>query len=585
VVKDRDGSTINKPKMVGWYNPFQLARTGYQAAISLILAERADYRVIQALGEEPEDAADHSRSDEIWIDYVADLGDGWEPTYTVASLLVKNTLSVKDDKQKPHVIRRGNILVMGGDEVYPAASRKEYKRRLREPYKSARTLAPTPRPFLYVLPGNHDWYDGLISFTRLFCQRRMIGMWQTRQTRSYFAVNLPHRWWLLGVDTQLKDYIDGPQLGYFRKVANQMRKGDRVILCTPEPDWIYGKIYDPELRNNVAFLERELIRKSGAKVMLWLAGDFHHYRRHEAEDGPGVQKITSGGGGAFLHPTHGESVKTLKSGPTGQDTYKLRKAYPDLKTSRCLTYRNLMFPLINPRFGLLTGLFYTILAWVIPHKLAEIPLVLENVGMALGSLAGSLAVSPSGLFWVLVVIAAFVLFTDTHKKTYRGIAGIVHGVAHLLFALVIAWAAARFSVSYLGLQIGSVTSLITTGIGTFVGGYIAGSLLMGWYLLISLNRFNRHANEAFSALRCPDYKNFLRLHIDQSGDLTVYPIGIDQTPRKWVKNLDVNCPECKKVHRSNSESESACPRFIPAGNGKIHYRLIEDPILIRGRAK
>lgn len=37
----------------------------------------------------------------------------------------------------------------------------------------------------------------------------------------------------------------------------------------------------------------------------------------------------------------------------------------------------------------------------------------------------------------------------------------------------------------------------------------------------------RHANEAFSALRIENYKNFLRLHINKAGNLTVYPVGID----------------------------------------------------------
>ena len=46
-------------------------------------------------------------------------------------------------------------------------------------------------------------------------------------------------------------------------------------------------------------------------------------------------------------------------------------------------------------------------------------------------------------------------------------------------------------------------------------GWLAGSIILGVYLYVSLNRFGRHANEAFSALAIPDWKNFLPLHIDE----------------------------------------------------------------------
>jgi hypothetical protein len=53
---------------------------------------------------------------------------------------------------------------------------------------------------------------------------------------------------------------------------------------------------------------------------------------------------------------------------------------------------------------------------------------------------------------------------------------------------------------------------------------------MGLYLLICLNRFREHANEAFSSLRIQDYKCFLRLCIDPDGKLTVFPIGLAKVP-------------------------------------------------------
>lgn len=50
---------------------------------------------------------------------------------------------------------------------------------------------PDPAPRIYVLPGNHDWYDSLSSFKTWFCnvtRPRRLGAWQKDQSRSYFAL-------------------------------------------------------------------------------------------------------------------------------------------------------------------------------------------------------------------------------------------------------------------------------------------------------------------------------------------------------------------------------------------------------------
>ena len=43
---------------------------------------------------------------------------------------------------------------------------------------------------------------------------------------------------------------------------------------------------------------------------------------------------------------------------------------------------------------------------------------------------------------------------------------------------------------------------------------------MGLYLLVSVNVFGRHSEEAFSGLRIEDYKHFLRMHVGRTGALT-----------------------------------------------------------------
>ena len=83
--------------------------------------------------------------------------------------------------------------------------------------------------------------------------------------------------------------------------------------------------------------------------------------------------------------------------------------------------------------------------------------------------------------------------------------------------------------------------------GLLVTGFLAGGVLMGVYLLVSLNVLGRHANEAFSALRVEDYKNFLRLHIRPDGKLEVYPVGIDKVPETGSTVCHLIDPGCIRV--------------------------------------
>ena len=239
---------VDRPKMVGWYDPLQLLRTARQVVISTIFGQYSDHRLMEALWPGTSDWYNLSEDDqkqprrEIWIDYVADTGDGWNSTYAVAYWLAQPKLQVRystDPAGVAHETRRADVLVFGGDEVYPTPSRKEYEQRLVQPFWTALPRTDPPHPQVFAVPGNHDWYDNLVSFTRLFCSKEWFAGWYAPQSRSYFSIKLPHGWWLCGVDVQLGSDIDKPQVDYFRNAAKEMQPGDRVILCTAEPHWVY----------------------------------------------------------------------------------------------------------------------------------------------------------------------------------------------------------------------------------------------------------------------------------------------------------------------------------------------------------
>jgi len=542
--------------MVGWFDPGQLLQTGLKTLFSLMVGERSDRRIIQALVASRQDFYDYSRTpgadgqdgaarDDLWIDYVCDTGDGWNPTYSIAYALAQPHLGVSDGARS-HVLPRADLLVFGGDLVYPAASREEYQRRLIQPYETAFGDARCERaPDVFAIPGNHDWYDGLSAFSRLFCSdvggRRFAG-WSTRQTRSYFALKLPHGWWLLGSDGQLQSDIDTPQIEYFRDIArNHMRPGERAILCLSLPVWIYahkyrkhGGVFD---ETDLVYLSEEVFARHGISLQVYLSGDLHHYRRHEelvtTDERPPVQKITAGGGGAFLHPTHDEDVAELVEDAghahgSGR-RFALKKGYPSLRTSWWLSWGNLLFPWRNPRFGIVPALLYLLTAWLVgaATDYAQPRGPVEALRITMDAFARN----PGLALWVIGVVALFVVFTDTHSRLYRWFAGLAHAAAHWLAIFYIGWGA-RFVGAWLLGEHDLAQTLVSGGL-VFGGGWVVGSFIMGVYLLISLNVFGRHSEEAFSSLKVQDHKHFLRLRIGRDGALTIYPVSIDRVPRRW----------------------------------------------------
>jgi hypothetical protein len=313
------------PRMVSWYDPRLLARIGVRTIISAVFGQYADQRLIQAVTDpaedkeliarydysDPQSADAHKRiaTDEngaYWIDYVADVGDGFDSTYTLAYLLAQDELDVRGAGR----LRHGELLIMGGDQCYPQATREEYKKRLLTPYDWAFSVANPDRK-LFAIPGNHDWYDGLNAFDSLFCAARdklsnnrgnVIGGWQCQQHRSYWAIRLPYNWWIWGADIQFSKYLDISQVNYFEEVAQQMGPQDCLIICLAEPSWLLADFSGQDEEENF-FKISTIARKRGARIAAVVAGDWHHYNRYYAHE-LDMHFITSGGGGAFLHPTH-----------------------------------------------------------------------------------------------------------------------------------------------------------------------------------------------------------------------------------------------------------------------------------------
>src|SRR4051794_12803737 len=156
---------FRRSSMARWLSPSLLFPAAGRVAISGLFGAYLDKREVMAglPAAEPEDLSGES---ELWIDYISDSGDGFDPTYAVAygASLPGLPLRAENREHDPAVsAKRGRVLVLGGDQCYPTASAAGYENRLVGPYRAALPLSPDEdtAPSLYAIPGNHDWYDGL----------------------------------------------------------------------------------------------------------------------------------------------------------------------------------------------------------------------------------------------------------------------------------------------------------------------------------------------------------------------------------------------------------------------------------------
>lgn len=586
---------------VRWLAPKELMRTAVKVGLAAVFADYSDKREIQGALEAGLLRAPLADplAQEIWIDFVADLGDGFEATASVASALAADRLSVAG----PAPLPRGSLLVLGGDQVYPVASTTAYEDRMKGPYRAALPSAPD-QPLMVALPGNHDWYDGLTAFLRMFAQESPIGGWQTRQTRSYFAVELPQRWWLVGLDSQLGSYVDNPQRRYFEThLSPRLLPGDSVIVCSAAPTWVESD-EEADAFNSLHWFDRTIVRtrfdrttrkreETGASIRLWLTGDRHHYARYAerlADDGPGAddalppdprrrQMVTCGLGGAYLAATD-RLPKALPLPPVASrirhkddppPVFSLAPhTYPEATESRSLAraiakpWSRHWLPRRNPGFAVLAGVVQMVLALLMNGAFA----LAEGRHNPVGALRAAdgddllgLLCASAGFFVLPFVIGWWTgLLRERRPRAPSG------PVVAVLFQLAVTAAALTATVAIAQLVPSSWNGLIYLAIllvvAAVVGASLGSQLFALWVLWTNRGLV---AEWQMSGQSIDDHKGFVRMHIAPDGALTLYPLALDGTCRDW--RLD-----------EVADTPAAWTRPVPATPPTV--RLIEEPVVI-----
>jgi hypothetical protein len=453
---------------------------------------------------------------DLYVDFVADTGDDVAVSRAVARLVFAPYELPDPDRPGAFLLApRGEILLFGGDTAYPVATAQELMNRVIAPWNQVLQSLPKDgrRRILLGVPGNHDWYDGLDGFVRMFrrgvhgngvrvtqISRMMIEHhldWARKfvrggtvekpkalallgytpvQNASYFALPLAPNIKLLAVDRQLTT-TDSRQTEFLRDYY-ESRSGAATFAVLPDPVYAFG-----DASKTGTQMVESLHLDFASRETFVLSGDIHHYERIEVDK---LLHVISGGGGAFLHPAR-IAEGGLSSTVVWPGVPQCRKLLHEVPWKLAVGRSGFL-----PHAGLLLlfALAYILNNFVYKHTGFVISASVFTTALITGiySLIGGVTRRPKVVFVALGAALTTVLLP-------------IGGTFLLNRALEsIGWSA---SVAIMG-----IVGLV---IGVFLGAFVFGCYLA---LLTLLGYENM---QAFTVLDHPGFKNFVRLRVRADG--------------------------------------------------------------------
>jgi hypothetical protein len=582
---------------ISWYNPFVLWRSLREMMSTSDQLRNLDRREMYSPHLELIQVAEEKRNDDFWWDFVSDSGDGGNATYTVAREMQKDFLvkALADDLDAnqvlPEKFPKGELLVLGGDLAYPGACVEEYQYRLTEmwvassPDQNVQEDRDALRPSL-AIPQNHDWFDNISTFSRYFVNAGAndFGMkllsaetetdltplgTRKLQKQSYFAARLPNDWVILGFDFALVGDIDRQQFAAFYKLfkSKTITPDCNLILLYPEPYWSRGlgdaarEGYPKRYQRLEAF-----ILKMGGRIRVRMAGDIHHYARETAKaDSQFAYEdmlIISGGGGAFLHPTHSGIAQTTKvmnldyeEGALTEDLRaRVRIGIANPKDTSIRSYdEKIFYPRRHESVKLLIHNLWSFFRSAAPigKQLRDCKSIAQRLSVfwqaiiqgniMFSVLLGGLLLSAmfTKAIWPGLIITVMFFGIGKESSLRSGFAGAAAGLGLVLlvehFSYLLAPDFISHTEKWYDFSLYAWWGLIYLGCfslsGLFTGIYFSLCSLLGYL-----------PNNAFSPLGYEGYKSFIRFRIDRDGNLHGYVWGTDDVPRYWKANPEAKQP-------------------------------------------
>ncbi|CAN4095395.1 unnamed protein product [Withania somnifera] len=436
--------------MVPWYSgtSADLFKTVFDLLVSVtVFVGRFDMRMMQAAMSKVEDGAKHddllydqfSEEDDIWFDFMADTGDGGNSSYTCRPYPNPSTFTYEKRLFRPFEYALQPPTWYKEDHI--AVNKPELPYGLTE-------LRKYDGPQSFVIPGNHDWFDGLQTFMRYICHKSWLGGWFMPQKKSYFALQLPKGWWIFGLDLALHSDIDIYQFKFFSElIRDKVGENDSVIIMTHEPNWLLDWYFDQVTGKNVSYLIRDHLK---GRCRLRIAGDVHHYMRHKFVESKSDKPVyvqhllVNGCGGAFLHPTH----VFKKFNNLYGTTYECKNPYPSFEDSSRIALGNILkFRKKNWQFDFIGGIIYFVLAFSmfpqcqLGHIFKDdtfsghVGTFFDTVWDTFMYMFGQSYVSLTGVILLLIIAISFVPSKVPWKK--KVVIGILHVSAHMAAAVIL----------------------------------------------------------------------------------------------------------------------------------------------------
>jgi hypothetical protein len=484
---------------------------------------------------------------EVWIDFVADTGDDHDLSLAVGRMLFAE-YQLSGDQHR--ILPRGDLLVFGGDSAYPDSSVGELQRRLIRPWNLAlHELAENSRRrVLLGIPGNHDWYDGLDGFGRLFRRSALEGLTEPA-TGNGESTDAPADLFSGDTEGKLQRLLHIDELSESLHMVDEIAQSLTAILLYTKVQrtgrlalegytavqessyWalalapgldLWGvdrQLRTADFRQRVFFNQRraeaqphKLIfvapdpvlaydepNEPGKKILdacnfslvsdklLYLTGDAHHYERVSVGSS---MHVIAGGGGAFVHGTR---IPRNASGPPAQCVY------PDRETSLRLA-RRMPLRLAGGTAGFLPHLVFALIA------------AIEIGALRKGPIPGTIT---AVLFTLIATVSlSFAVRARLERPaatwTISALFGLILGLGPigLHFILSRTW-------PWLG----------DFWIVVLAFGFL-GSLVLGLFLLVLMLTGLEH-QQGFAALGHPGFRHFVRLCIQPGGKVEGFVIGKD----------------------------------------------------------
>ena len=592
-LKPIDGETFwPKSRMTRWFDPLAM----FRLLLRIWATRRMTHQRNQGNAQPPA-VLDYAQcDDDFWFDYVADMGDAFDPTMCVAWHLGRDGLQRSEidpalhvdpefglpdlfpgmlEEDIPALLPRGQLLVMGGDQVYPNGTTARYRDQVVGPYNIAweRPLegstpddshgGGTDESGLLAIPANHDWYGGIGPFQDAFCARRKIGGWRTAQDCSWWSARLAHGWWIWGIDTALDGTINHDQFEYFRSARDQMGPDARLIACTPVPLWRLRERHVDHLDNLARFFFG-----LGVAPEVYLSGDYHIAALHRRERTDGVPEwhLTDGGGGAFQHPVHNLDRLIPNSYGGLPDTtvddggpFHLIGSWPTNNESREGTggWWHLLFDRAAvPLIATLAAIQLPIMALAGSDHRGEA----ENLRSAMQTATDDLVPAGGIASAAVILLATFGLAKATSSARgatwWARSVGFGHGLMQamvFLAARVLGNLSVRGTTGSVEGFASTVVTWLTLGGAAIVGG-VASIVVLGSYLRFANRQFRMHDNESYSARHSGDNRHFSRFRISPDGTLSCFVVAFRRTGTGWVQSLQTD--------QAGPPSDSSPPELI-----------------------